>query len=101
MSSSDSVDTLHQDWKAYKLSVPTYGIILLDPTMKYVLLVQGYSKSWGFPKGKVNEGEDPVKCAVREVNVNVYDTYKSNSEIWRILLLDMFALFFSKFVIKV
>jgi len=22
---------------------------------------------WGFPKGKVNEGEHPVRCAVREV----------------------------------
>jgi mRNA-decapping enzyme subunit 2 len=34
-----------------------------------VLLVQSFwSKcSFGFPKGKINENEDPVKCAIREV----------------------------------
>lgn len=33
------------------------------------MLVQGFwsKSSWGFPKGKVNEGEDPARCAVREV----------------------------------
>ncbi len=33
------------------------------------LLVQGYpaSTSWGFPKGKLEEGEDDVDAAVREV----------------------------------
>lgn len=32
-------------------------------------MVQGFwsKSSWGFPKGKVNEGEDPARCAVREV----------------------------------
>lgn len=31
--------------------------------------MQGYwsKSSWGFPKGKVNEQEDPARCAVREV----------------------------------
>ena len=34
-----------------------------------MLLVQGFwsKNSWGFPKGKVNEGEHPARCAVREV----------------------------------
>lgn len=34
-----------------------------------MLLVQGYGSktSWGFPKGKVNESEEPHQCAVREV----------------------------------
>ena len=33
------------------------------------LLVQGYpaSTSWGFPKGKLEQGEDDVDTAVREV----------------------------------
>lgn len=37
--------------------------------LKYVLLVQSFfaKNSWGFPKGKVNEEEDPVLCAIREV----------------------------------
>lgn len=59
-----------EDWKQYKLSVPTYGaIIISDETPKHVLLVQSYfaKSSWGFPKGKVNEHEDTVHCAIREV----------------------------------
>ncbi|KAL3865742.1 hypothetical protein ACJMK2_043102 [Sinanodonta woodiana] len=57
------------DFKSYKMSVPTYGAIMLDPDMKYCLLVQGfYTKaSWGFPKGKINAEESPEDCAVREV----------------------------------
>lgn len=57
------------EWKEYKQSVPTYGAIILSEGMTHVLLVQSYwaKSSWGFPKGKVNEEEDPAHCAVREV----------------------------------
>ncbi|KAK3592198.1 hypothetical protein CHS0354_001824, partial [Potamilus streckersoni] len=56
-------------WMAYKMSIPTFGAIMLDPEMKYCLLVQGFSSkaSWGFPKGKVNIEECPADCAAREV----------------------------------
>lgn len=43
---------------------------MIDESLEYVLLVQGYfasSNSWGFPKGKVNEGERSLECAIREV----------------------------------
>lgn len=52
------------------MSVPTYGAILMTSDRKRVLLVQSYwaKSSWGFPKGKVNEDEDPLHCAIREVN---------------------------------
>lgn len=58
-----------EDWKSYKLTVPTFGAILVSEDLKYCLLVQSYlaKSSWGFPKGKVNEHEDPVHCAIREV----------------------------------
>lgn len=51
------------------MSVPTYGAILLTADMKHCLLVQSFfaKNSWSFPKGKVNQHEDPVKCAIREV----------------------------------
>lgn len=49
--------------------VPTFGAVLLDDTMSNILLVQSYmATSWGFPKGKVNQEEDPVACACREVS---------------------------------
>ncbi|KAL5290680.1 DCP2 family protein [Megaselia abdita] len=64
-----TLDKILEDWKSYKLTVPTYGAILVSEDLKYCLLVQSYlaKSSWGFPKGKVNEHEDPVHCAIREV----------------------------------
>ncbi|KAL3865744.1 hypothetical protein ACJMK2_043104 [Sinanodonta woodiana] len=66
---AQDVEKIMGDLKSYKMSVPTYGAIMLDPDMKYCLLVQGfYTKaSWGFPEGKINAEEGPEDCAVREV----------------------------------
>lgn len=63
------LDVILQEWKQYKMTVPTYGAILMTSDLKHVLLVQSYwaKSSWGFPKGKVNENEDPLHCAIREV----------------------------------
>ncbi|XP_014300908.1 m7GpppN-mRNA hydrolase [Microplitis demolitor] len=63
------LDTILEQWREYKQSVPTFGAIVLNEDMSKVLLVQNYwsKNSWGFPKGKVNEDEDPSHCAVREV----------------------------------
>jgi len=65
----DSLDEVLEDWKSYKMAVPTYGAIILNPKLTKVLVVQGWwsRNSWGFPKGKVNEVELPHECAVREV----------------------------------
>jgi len=62
-------ENIISQWKEYKMSVPTYGAILLDDAMEHVLLVQGYlaRATWGFPKGKVNKEEEAVHCAIREV----------------------------------
>ncbi|EJD74183.1 mRNA-decapping enzyme 2 [Loa loa] len=66
---TDSVDKVMAEWRIYKSGVPTYGAALLDNSLNYVLLVQGYfaKNSWGFPKGKVNEDEEAMACASREV----------------------------------
>lgn len=63
------LDAILDEWRLYKQSVPTYGAILLCEGNTHVLLVQSYwaKSSWGFPKGKVNEDEDPAHCAIREV----------------------------------
>lgn len=63
------LDEILIQWKDYKLTVPTYGGIVLDNSKEYVLLVQAFwpKTTWGFPKGKVNEGEPPHECAIREV----------------------------------
>ncbi|XP_034659358.1 mRNA-decapping enzyme subunit 2 isoform X2 [Drosophila subobscura] len=64
-----TVEQILQDWKNYKMSVPTYGAILVSEDHNHCLLVQSYfaRNSWGFPKGKINENEDPAHCATREV----------------------------------
>ena len=55
-------------FQQYKAGVPVYGCIILDPTLSFCLLVKGWKGStWTFPKGKVNEGEDEMHAAAREV----------------------------------
>ena len=54
-------------FKNYLWRVPVYGTIMLDPTATQVLLVKAWKgKSWSFPKGKINEAEEPIDCAARE-----------------------------------
>ena len=69
MQHSNQVDEILSKWKMFKHAVPTNGAIILDETMRYVLLVQGFwaKASWGFPKGKVFEEESEANCAIREV----------------------------------
>ncbi|XP_786436.4 m7GpppN-mRNA hydrolase isoform X1 [Strongylocentrotus purpuratus] len=70
---ADKVDKLHAEWREYKMSVPTYGGILLDTSLTHLVMVQGFFSrtSWGFPKGKVNKEELPVQCAIREVREEI------------------------------
>ncbi|XP_026074953.1 m7GpppN-mRNA hydrolase-like isoform X3 [Carassius auratus] len=65
----EDVQKVLEQWKEYKMCVPTFGAIILDETLDNVLMVQGYlaKSGWGFPKGKVNEDEAFHDCAVREV----------------------------------
>jgi len=57
----------------YKAKIPTRGAILLDPTLKECLIVKGWGSrgSWMFPKGKIDEGESDVDCAIREVDEEI------------------------------
>ncbi|XP_020295379.1 m7GpppN-mRNA hydrolase isoform X2 [Pseudomyrmex gracilis] len=63
------IDAVLDQWREYKQNVPTFGAIVLNEDMTKVLLVQSYwaKHSWSFPKGKVNEDEEPYLCAIREV----------------------------------
>ena len=55
-------------FNSYKYAVPVYGCVCLNPEQDKVLLVCNWAgNSWGFPKGKINEGEAPAECAAREV----------------------------------
>jgi len=66
---SHRVEEIIDEWREYKLAVPTFGAIILNTYLDKALLVQGFwaKSSWGFPKGKVNEDEPAHLCAAREV----------------------------------
>ena len=51
------VDGIYKNFLMYKLSIPTGGLIILNPQLDKVLLVKGWNSgsSWGFPKGKINK----------------------------------------------
>ncbi|GAX81225.1 hypothetical protein CEUSTIGMA_g8657.t1 [Chlamydomonas eustigma] len=65
----DNFADIMRAFNRYKHSIPVYGAILLDGPMEKVLLVRGLKSSagWGFPRGKVNQGESGIVCAAREV----------------------------------
>lgn len=65
---ASGVSSIYKDFKQYKSSVPVCGCILMNSKLTKVVLVLGYgSKSWGFPRGKINKDEQPSACALREV----------------------------------
>lgn len=68
-----SFETIMDNWIKYKFSVPCGGAIMLDKSMRFVLLVQGMSKHWSFPKGKKNQEESLMNCAIREVCIEQHN----------------------------
>jgi len=52
----------------YKQQIPTCGAMLLNASCTKLLLVKGWkAQCWGFPKGKIDKGEEKAECAAREV----------------------------------
>lgn len=49
------------------VQIPVCGGILLNSAMTHCVLVRGSGTSWSFPRGKVNENEGRLECAIREV----------------------------------
>jgi mRNA-decapping enzyme subunit 2 len=75
----------------YKVRVPGCGAILLNEDLTKILLVRGWKSSaaWGFPKGKINQGESETSCAIREVfeetGFDVSTYIRSNEYIERVI----------------
>ena len=63
----DSFMSLFNDFSAYRKKIPVFGCCILNPGMDKIALQCSWNgKSWSWPKGKVNEGEDAYTCAIRE-----------------------------------
>lgn len=58
-----------QAFMEYKTRVPVRGAIMLNERMDEVVLVKGWKKgaSWSFPRGKIDQDELDLACAIREV----------------------------------
>lgn len=65
---NDILEAAYWNWREYKKIIPVSGLILLNDAMDSVVLVRGWNKgaSWMFPRGKVDQGEEDLACAVRE-----------------------------------
>jgi mRNA-decapping enzyme subunit 2 len=63
----DTCLMLFNDFNTYRYQIPVCGCILLNHDMTKVVLVRNWKgTSWSFPKGKINEGEAPYDCGIRE-----------------------------------
>ena len=53
---------MYAAFKTYLLSVPVFGVFIMNQLMNKVVLVKSYNGSWlGFPRGKVNQNEAEVE----------------------------------------
>jgi mRNA-decapping enzyme subunit 2 len=60
-------DSLYSRFTDYKAQIPVCGCILLNTTMtKVVLVCDWHSSGWMFPRGKINQHEKALQCAIRE-----------------------------------
>ena len=64
---------LWEDYKLYKQQIPSYGALVFNKTLDKILFIVYHNardkivKKLDFPKGKVDQGEDSYKCALREI----------------------------------
>ena len=81
-----SVRLILSKFKKWKGALPSYGVILLNPGLDKVLLVQefGWKRRWGFPKGTLEAGESREECAAREAfeEVGVDVSHMIDSREW-------------------
>jgi mRNA-decapping enzyme subunit 2 len=60
-------DELFTEFGNYKSEIPVCGCILLNSDLTKIALICSWTgKSWGFPRGKIDEGESSLECAIRE-----------------------------------
>ena len=62
-----------EDYRLYKSQIPSYGALIFNKTLDSLLFVVYYNprdrivRKLDFPKGKVDQGEAPKDCALREI----------------------------------
>eukprot|EP00299_Pterocystis_sp_00344_P007665 c2586_g1_i1.p1 GENE.c2586_g1_i1~~c2586_g1_i1.p1 ORF type:complete len:306 (+),score=76.36 c2586_g1_i1:66-920(+) len=69
---------LYSEFVEYRKLVPVYGGILLNAAMDKCVIVKGWSRSFSFPKGKINQNENELDCCIREVDEETGYTISPN-----------------------
>lgn len=65
----DKYAALYDEFNGIRSKTPVAGCLLLNAELSKVVLVCSWNGDrWGFPKGKVEEGESAMAAAVREVD---------------------------------
>ena len=65
--------TLYEEHRLYKQQIPSYGALIFNRTLDSLLFVIYHNprdrivRKLDFPKGKVDQGERSVNCALREI----------------------------------
>lgn len=55
-------------WREYCRKLPIKGAVLFNQDLTKCVMVQPWKgDKWGFPRGKINEEEGEIDCAIREV----------------------------------
>jgi len=66
-SAENDFDRLFEGFKKYRAQIPVYGCILLSSDLSHIVLCKAYgTKTWMFPRGKQDEQESEMECAIRE-----------------------------------
>lgn len=69
---AERYESFMEQWRAYCKTIPLKGAILVNNTLTKVLMVQTWRGGhWMFPRGKVDELEEDIACAVREVKEEI------------------------------
>lgn len=70
------------------LSLHSLPVLLCCHSLQ-IVFVKSYGKRgcWGFPKGKVNKDEQPMECAIREVDEETGYTFRQGLDYLHTLLL--------------
>ena len=72
------IDELYSQFLRYRDNVLVCGCIMLNQSMQRCVLVKAGVSSkvvWSFPKGKINQAETDVECAIREVRLAYLENF--------------------------
>ena len=63
---AERLESLFRTFKKANHHVRRYGCIIINQTFDALLMNTRKNEPWSFPKGKIEDNEEPLQCALRE-----------------------------------